>query len=471
VARVQCFDCDMPVVVDPNGRCPEGHDLGPVGERIEQSLGRAEPHPDEPQPWVAILDADEVEPAPQTPAPRPVRPISIGPEPSEAELDSGSADGLLQELHALHGATNLLTGERPGGLSLTSFSTIEETPTAPGAAAPGEHDPSPASASPETGAPSSDAAAVPAATQPWADWDDWSDQTDEVPAGTSPSPPADTGEGTGQQDDEPWSAAIPQDAATEPTIDAPHDTDDLTEATDWFEHTDQDRFAPGSLDTAAFDAETSEGAASEGAASEGAASGGGATQALPSDTSAADDDPTPAPRRAPTVRSEESMSALAELAALLGDDDGPPAADHASPEPAAGHTPVEPSTPGPDATNAGPDTTSARTDTANPAPGPTSSPSAQPGATSPSSPAPLPPPAAQTAPDQPAAPDHAGDRLATVSQLPVRPRPFEGDQAPPPPPSPPVDESTGPGSDQVASGETIDWANFTAKGKKRRFGR
>jgi hypothetical protein len=53
VARVHCPDCEMAVVVDPNGVCPEGHLIGNAGRRIELAIGDHTPHPDEPEPWTA----------------------------------------------------------------------------------------------------------------------------------------------------------------------------------------------------------------------------------------------------------------------------------------------------------------------------------------------------------------------------------------------------------------------------------
>ncbi len=382
MARVQCFDCDMPVVVDPHGRCPEGHDLGPVGERIEQSLGRAEPHPDEPQPWVAGLDTDEVASEPvATATPRPARPISVGPEPSDEER-SGSTDGLLQVLHDLHGSGATPAGDRAGGLSIAPSSQPDDAPTAD---AP----------------PASESAA------PWDDWDDWDNWTNAAAEATTDPP------------------AAPSDVAEDPASQDPASQD------------------PASEDPAP------EHPAHEDAPAEHTA------------PEAGEPTPAPSPRRAPTVRSEESLSAMAELAALLGDD-GPAPSASTTPSPAPAADPPRPS---------GAGSTPAGTAASEPPVPPTGSHTSPTSPASPTSPTPNPPPAgAQHTPDgSGSAADH-GDRLATVSQLPVRPRPFDDEQGPPPP-APPVDEEPRPGNDQVASGETIDWTNFTAKGKKRRFGR
>lgn len=312
--RVQCFDCDMPVVVDPNGRCPEGHDLGPVGERIEQSLGRTEPHPDEPEPWVAILESDEPGPS-DDPEPRRAQPITVGPAPSDEDA-GGSTEGLLHELHALHGGGDALTPD-PAKTSAT----------------PHDPQPNPPSA-PRSTPPAADVGPEDATTDLWDDWDAW-----EARAAV---------DGSGDEPD-----------------------DDLSGQGDQHDHHDA-----GQLDHAPTgpDADADEPAAA------------------------------PTPRRAPTLRTEESMDAIAELAALLDD-----------------HEPRRPTPPPPPAVG----------DTDERVP--------------------------------------SGDGLATVSRLPHR-SPPEPDV--PAPPSPPADEVATPEPDPVAaSDESIDWSNFTAKGKKRRFGR
>jgi hypothetical protein len=100
VGRVHCPDCAMAVVVDPSGMCPEGHYVGAAGARIEAALGRDLPHPDEPQPWIGVveLEASE-EPSPE---PRQIRPVSIGHATSSADADTdGESTEMLRELHSL----------------------------------------------------------------------------------------------------------------------------------------------------------------------------------------------------------------------------------------------------------------------------------------------------------------------------------------------------------------------------------
>jgi hypothetical protein len=101
VARVHCPDCDMAVVIDPNGVCPEGHLIGNAGRRIELAIGDHTPHPDEPEPWSAVVDAPEaIEPDAEPDAPRAIRPISIAGEDDEVDEEQENED-LMRELHAL----------------------------------------------------------------------------------------------------------------------------------------------------------------------------------------------------------------------------------------------------------------------------------------------------------------------------------------------------------------------------------
>lgn len=121
MSRVHCLECDVPVVLDPRGICPEGHYVGAAGVRVEQVIGSQQRHPDEPEPWVYRIDESEValvgasaatgdlgrtngsHPAPPAvngSGPREARPVRLtgfDPEPEE----ESSAESLLRELHAL----------------------------------------------------------------------------------------------------------------------------------------------------------------------------------------------------------------------------------------------------------------------------------------------------------------------------------------------------------------------------------
>lgn len=116
MARVECPQCEMTVVVGPDGFCPDGHRVGRPGERIEQAIGDATPHPDEPEPWTAwIGEAPQAEtPSPTDHEPREIRPISLGPELDD-DYDSGvdHSDSLLRELHALTDLESR-TAQEPG---------------------------------------------------------------------------------------------------------------------------------------------------------------------------------------------------------------------------------------------------------------------------------------------------------------------------------------------------------------------
>ncbi len=99
MARVHCPDCEMAVVLDPNGICPEGHVVGNVGQRIELAIGDDKPHPDEPEPWSVMIEPPaQVEEAPAEP--RDIRPISVASEDAPGD-DEADNDELMLELHAL----------------------------------------------------------------------------------------------------------------------------------------------------------------------------------------------------------------------------------------------------------------------------------------------------------------------------------------------------------------------------------
>lgn len=140
MSRTHCTACDLDVVVDPTGRCPDGHLVGAAGPRVAAAIGSAVPHPDEPEPWVARVEVDDLairaadaaetigpvtgaaspvaghRPASLdgrqhpsdlgsgTPAPRPI-PSPAGPLPEVAAPAEGldDAEDLLRELHALGG--------------------------------------------------------------------------------------------------------------------------------------------------------------------------------------------------------------------------------------------------------------------------------------------------------------------------------------------------------------------------------
>jgi hypothetical protein len=115
VSRVHCIDCDLPVVVDPNGVCPEGHLVGPSGGRIESAIGSDTPYPDEPEPWVFGIDdvEDTHAEAEPEPAPRTALPPSIPDlDPPDADPEAATED-LLRELQALSDLSAATAGDVP----------------------------------------------------------------------------------------------------------------------------------------------------------------------------------------------------------------------------------------------------------------------------------------------------------------------------------------------------------------------
>ncbi|MFP4312631.1 MAG: hypothetical protein ACLFS9_11715 [Nitriliruptoraceae bacterium] len=134
MSRVHCVACGMAVVIDPQGHCPEGHYVGSRGARVAAAMGSHTAHPEEPEPWVYLIeDLSEVSAGVgaglqdaarsnghagtnghastnghvstngTTPAaPRRLRPL-LRPSPENDRFDDepADADELLRELHSL----------------------------------------------------------------------------------------------------------------------------------------------------------------------------------------------------------------------------------------------------------------------------------------------------------------------------------------------------------------------------------
>lgn len=73
-----CTACGSRALIDPTGRCPEGHAVG-VAAGTAIGVADERPHPDEPTPWVGtvVLATDTPD---EDPAPRTVRPPSLTPD-------------------------------------------------------------------------------------------------------------------------------------------------------------------------------------------------------------------------------------------------------------------------------------------------------------------------------------------------------------------------------------------------------
>ena len=182
MARVTCIDCGDEVVVDPAGRCPEGHLLGPAGSRVEHAIGTDAPHPDEPEPWIATIDPAEVEgqvadsPAAANGDARVARPVQA-PGPSAASANGAvDTDALFNELHTL----SELSGDAPPHTLNGNHAAQPATTTPAPARAPDDHAephrPSPAPGRPAAPVepaptPPADAAATGPATAPRRDAD------------------------------------------------------------------------------------------------------------------------------------------------------------------------------------------------------------------------------------------------------------------------------------------------------------
>ncbi len=150
--RVSCVECQGLVVVDPQGRCPEGHIVGTTGARVEQAMGNRVPHPDEPEPWVYTILPEHLEGdaaplngrrAATAPIgqPREARPMQVPGMVATAVDEDPAADSLLRELHSL-GALDELAEEREAAAEQPPPPPVTEASDPAPAPAPA-HRPSP----------------------------------------------------------------------------------------------------------------------------------------------------------------------------------------------------------------------------------------------------------------------------------------------------------------------------------------
>lgn len=155
-----CLACGGPVVVDPRGICPVGHDVGTQGARVEQAMGSSTAHPDEPEPWIGMVVLDDPESsttganpegielasAGTAPTPRPARPVAApggGARRTEEPIDS---EALLQELHALSefaGDLGGASGDASAPPRSGSAPTAAPDPSGTREPGPGARDPEP----------------------------------------------------------------------------------------------------------------------------------------------------------------------------------------------------------------------------------------------------------------------------------------------------------------------------------------
>ncbi|MGM0619037.1 MAG: hypothetical protein ACQEUI_13010 [Actinomycetota bacterium] len=154
MSRVHCLECGNQVVVDPRGLCPDGHEVGTDGARIEHAIGQEAVHPHEPEPWVYRIGADEVTVPARPPAvgsllstqgdgngngagpSRRARPLRAPGLPDDSSQDgSGDAESLLRELHSLAALDESLA-ERGEAVAERNGHSAQRRPEASAAAPP-----------------------------------------------------------------------------------------------------------------------------------------------------------------------------------------------------------------------------------------------------------------------------------------------------------------------------------------------
>lgn len=145
---VHCIDCGTPAMIDPSGRCPEGHTVGAAGARVAAVIGSNTPHPDEPQPWVGVVEP-EAGPA-ATGESRAARPPSVPGTGAQAPVPPPPPEDLLRELHAL--------GDL--GAASDAAAAASEVPSTPAPPSP----PAPPSIDAPSASPSLDAPSAPTPT-------------------------------------------------------------------------------------------------------------------------------------------------------------------------------------------------------------------------------------------------------------------------------------------------------------------
>jgi hypothetical protein len=107
VPFAHCPPCGNRALIDPTGRCPEGHEVGAAAGR-GAGVVPERPHPDEPTPWVGTIESLGGETEEAVPAPRTVRPPSLGtdrPAPPAAPRPAAALDGAPAALDAAAEAT------------------------------------------------------------------------------------------------------------------------------------------------------------------------------------------------------------------------------------------------------------------------------------------------------------------------------------------------------------------------------
>ncbi len=151
MSRVHCLECGNQVVVDPRGLCPDGHEVGTQGARIEHAIGQDAVHPDEPEPWVYTIGTQEVGVPARPPAvgallsaggngdgpARRARPLRAPGRTDDAAGDgSGDAESLLRELHSLAALDEALAEQGRHPVPAEPGGQTAKAGSAPSASAP-----------------------------------------------------------------------------------------------------------------------------------------------------------------------------------------------------------------------------------------------------------------------------------------------------------------------------------------------
>ncbi len=168
-----CTACGSTALVDPSGRCPEGHEVGANGTRLDTAIGSGGRHPDEPVPWVGLVDVDP-EPVPLVTAPRVARPPTPVADRRPAGAIPPAHDDVFRELHALGDLGDLGSGGQPttevnDGPSATpapvaTSAPVATTPPPAPVATPATPAPVPPTPAPPAPAPPAPAPPVPTVT-------------------------------------------------------------------------------------------------------------------------------------------------------------------------------------------------------------------------------------------------------------------------------------------------------------------
>ncbi len=136
MSRAHCVACGTSVVVDPQGTCPEGHHVGSRGARVETAMGSQTAYPDEPEPWVYMIEelvgASAGAGGGGDAPPRELRPLRMRGLPDGGFDDVPTdSDALLRELHSLAALDEATPPPAPARDEATPPAAAPQAPTPP----------------------------------------------------------------------------------------------------------------------------------------------------------------------------------------------------------------------------------------------------------------------------------------------------------------------------------------------------